>query len=73
MSESRIRLTQNFSLYPRHVKALEWLLTETGGVNKSAIVQSLFEQAMRQRFGPDWLRVIERDSVDARTELAAAS
>lgn len=73
MPDNRIRLTQNISLMPRHMRGLEWLLKEAGEVNKSTIIRGLIEAAMRQRFGPNWLEVIERDEVEAQVESVVSA
>jgi hypothetical protein len=63
------RLQQSVSLLRRHLIALRWLTKDSGEENMSATVRKLLEQAMRQRFGPNWLEHIEQELAETDAEL----
>jgi hypothetical protein len=67
MTDKRNRIAQPISFTPAHIKAITWL----GGNSKSGVLRLLIESAMRERFGANWLEVIERDEAEAR-ELVVA-
>jgi hypothetical protein len=71
MTDKRNRIAQPISFTPAHIKAITWLAQEQGGNSKSGVLRLLIESAMRERFGANWLEVIERDEAEAR-ELVVA-
>lgn len=73
MSTDPERVLQNVVLHDRHKKGLTWLSQEAGATSASAMVRSLIESAMRDRFGANWLAVIQRDEAEAETESVAVA
>ena len=72
MSDGTRRVTRNVALLPGHEKALRWLTAEAGDTNVSATFRRLLEKEMRERFGADWLTIIEVDRSELRQEVSAA-